>query len=134
MKASAPGSGLRTGWRVWVSVAAGGFLGTLLRHTLGQVITERPGELPWTTLGINVLGSFLLGWLTARWASPSAGTPRWLRAALGPGLLGSFTTFSAVSLTGATSPALLLPYVGLSVVAGVGGAATGMVMGRRQSA
>lgn len=134
MNASPPGPVLPPGWTVWAGVAAGGFLGTLLRYILGQLVIERPGELPWTTFGINVLGSFLLGWLTARWAAPSAGTPRWLRAALGPGLLGSFTTFSAVSLTGVTSPSLLLPYIGVSVAAGVGAAAVGMALGRRQAA
>lgn len=45
--------------------------------------------LPWVTVAINVVSSFLLGMLVvAHWASPQT------RAALEVGFLGGFTTFS----------------------------------------
>ena len=46
---------------------------------------------------INAIGSFLLGFLVAGiWTRPR--TPHWMKLAVGPGVLGGFTTFSAFSL------------------------------------
>jgi CrcB protein len=79
----------------WLAVAVGGLLGTELRFGLGLLFPDLPGSVPWATLWINVGGSFVLALLTTVWmARPH--TAFWLRAGLGPGLLGSFTTFSAV--------------------------------------
>lgn len=123
----------RISWKIWVAVAVGGLGGTEARYLLGILIPESAGTFPWTTLGINVAGSFLLGWLTALWATGPR-EPRWLQAGLGPGLLGSFTTFSAVSLATATEPALLLPYLGLSLALGLAAAAAGIALGQRKAA
>lgn len=83
------------GWRAWAAVAVGGLIGTELRYGAGLAFPEAAGTIPWTTLVINVVGSFVLAALTTVWiARPK--TAFWLRAGLGPGLLGSFTTFSAV--------------------------------------
>ena len=83
------------GARAWLAVAVGGFLGTELRYGLGRAFPDVAGGIPWTTLAINILGSFVLATLTTMWmARPH--TAFWVRAGLGPGLLGSFTTFSAV--------------------------------------
>ncbi|MDQ1059340.1 CrcB protein [Arthrobacter globiformis] len=130
--ASKMGSGY--GWRVWTAVAAGGLLGTELRYVLGLLCPDRPGDLPWATLGINIVGSFVLAALTTVWiARPQ--TAFWLRAAIGPGVLGSFTTFSAVvfstdQLTRSGLPGSGLLYVGLSVFLGLAAAAAGWRTGR----
>lgn len=126
------------GWGAWTAVAVGGFTGTESRYLLGLAFPE-DGAIPWTTLTINVAGSLLLGLLTAFWAE-RPGTAFWLRAALGPGLLASFTTFSAVALVidqlaaQGRHDAWLL-YLGLSLAAGlaaaVAGLYTGQVLGRR---
>lgn len=77
-----------------VAVLAGGFLGTALRFGIDSAA---PGV--WATLAINIGGSFALGYLVARvWPGASP----WLRAGLGTGLLGSFTTFSAVAVAAVT--------------------------------
>lgn len=123
----------RIGWKVWAAVAVGGLGGTEARYLLGVVLPESPGAFPWTTLAINVGGSFLLGWLTALWARGTR-EPRWLQAGLGPGLLGSFTTFSAVSLATVTTPALLLPYLGVSLALGLAAAVAGITLGQRTAA
>lgn len=122
------------GWRVWAAVAAGGLAGTELRYGLGVLFPEATGAVPWTTLAINVAGSFVLGMLTTIWiARPH--TAFWLRAAIGPGLLGSFTTFSAVvasvdQLAGAGLHAVWLFYLALSVLLGLGAAAAGWRAGK----
>lgn len=133
MTSSSPVARERSGWKVWGAVAVGGFAGSEGRYLLGALFPEQVGSFPWTTLTINVVGSFLLGWLTVLWSGGLQG-PRWVRAGLGPGLLGSFTTFSAVSLTAVTEPALLLPYLGCSLVLGLAAAATGIALGKRQAA
>jgi CrcB protein len=130
--ASRTGSGY--GWRVWTAVAAGGLLGTELRYVLGLLFPDQPGDLPWATLGINILGSFVLAALTTIWiARPQ--TAFWLRAAIGPGVLGSFTTFSAVvfstdQLTRSGLPGLGLLYAGLSILLGLAAAAAGWRTGK----
>ncbi|MDR7083029.1 CrcB protein [Arthrobacter ginsengisoli] len=122
------------GLRAWAAVAVGGLIGTELRYGAGVVFPEIPGTVPWTTLVINVLGSFVLAALTTVWiARPK--TAFWLRAGLGPGLLGSFTTFSAVVFTidqqlRGGFPAVGLAYLGLSLVLGLGAAAAGWKAGK----
>lgn len=87
---------------------------------------------PLSTLIINVFGAFALGALVSRlWPTAAA----WLKAGLGPGLLGSFTTFSAlavglVSLTAAGHWATALGYLGLTLVLGGGAAGLGLALGR----
>jgi len=111
------------------AVALGGFTGTLLRYGLGQAVPET--GFPWTTLGINVAGSLVLGLLTGWWAG-RPGFPAWLRSGLGPGLLGSFTTFSAVAVFSASAgtPGTVAAYLLLGLVLGLCAAAVGLAAGR----
>ncbi|MET4135689.1 CrcB family protein [Pseudarthrobacter sp. PvP090] len=123
-----------SGWRAWAAVAAGGLIGTELRYGAGLVFPETAGTIPWTTLVINVVGSFVLAALTTVWIARPR-TAFWLRAGLGPGLLGSFTTFSAVVFVidqqfRAGFHAGWLAYLGLSLVLGLGAAAAGWKTGK----
>jgi CrcB protein len=121
-------------WRAWLAVAVGGLAGTELRYGLGLAFPESAGTMPWTTLGINVAGSFVLASLTTVWMARPR-TAFWLRAGLGPGLLGSFTTFSAVAfsidqLARAGEHPVWIAYLGLSLLLGVSAAAGGWRTGR----
>jgi len=115
-----------------VAVVLGGILGTGLRLSLDALVVP-DSAFPWATLLINVVGSFALGFLVARvW--PSA--PAWLRAGLGTGLLGSFTTFSAVvvgllTLTAAGMTALAVIYLAVSLLGGWAAALLGIRLGAR---
>lgn len=115
-----------------VAVVLGGILGTGLRLAITQLV-EPGSAFPWATLLINVVGSFVLGFLVARvW--PTA--PGWLRAGLGTGVLGSFTTFSAVivsllTLTAAGMAPLAVVYLVVSLVLGFGAALLGVRLGVR---
>ena len=115
------------------AVFVGGLVGTGLRLGLDALLPHEAGQFPWSTLIVNLLGSFALGVLVARvW--PSA--PEWLRFGLGTGLLGSFTTFSAViaslfALTASDEAALAALYLGVSVTGGLLLAAIGLRWGRR---
>ncbi|XAS63092.1 fluoride efflux transporter FluC [Pseudarthrobacter sp. So.54] len=122
------------GWSAWAAVAVGGLIGTELRYGAGLLFPEAAGTIPWTTLVINVVGSFVLATLTTVWiARPK--TAFWLRAGLGPGLLGSFTTFSAVVFVidqqfRGGFHAGWLAYLGLSLVLGLAAAAAGWKTGK----
>ncbi len=122
------------GWRAWAAVATGGLIGTELRYGAGLAFPETAGAVPWTTLAINVLGSFVLAALTTLWIARPR-TAFWLRAGLGPGLLGSFTTFSALALAvdqlvRGGFHAVWLAYLALSLVLGLGAAAAGWKSGK----
>jgi len=95
---------------------------------------DQPAGIPWATLVINVLGSFVLAALTTVWMARPR-TAFWLRAGLGPGLLGSFTTFSAVvfaadQLARAGQHLVWLAYLGLSLFLGLLAAAAGWRLGK----
>jgi CrcB protein len=92
-------------WRYLALVAAGGIVGTALRELLTNAV-PRIGYVPVSILGINLLGAFLLGGLveTLVRRGPDYGWRRALRLLLGTGVLGGFTTYSAL----ATDTVLLL--------------------------
>lgn len=73
-------------------VAGLGLLGILSRFTIDRIWTV---DFPWPTLFINILGSFLAGWVAA---SPRLSSD--LRTGLLIGFCGGFTTFSAYCLRG----------------------------------
>src|ERR1043166_1200002 len=111
-------------------VGGAGLAGVLARYGISR-LTLHSEALIWSTVGINIVGSFLLGLLVAEhWFS------RDLREALGVGFLGGFTTFSTFSVqgvldAGAGEPGKALVYVLASVVGGIAAAAAGYVVGRR---
>ena len=83
-------------WRDLLAVLVGGAVGTALRLGIDTVIPHGDADFPVSTLAINTLGAFVLGVLVGRvWST----APGWLRAGLGAGLLGSFTTFSALAVS-----------------------------------
>lgn len=84
--------------RLLLAAAVGGASGALLRYLLGELAPDGEG-FPWTTFGINVVGAFLLALLPA--LAPVR-RHRVLAVALGPGLLGGFTTLSAYAEQGRT--------------------------------
>ena len=120
--------------RAWLAVAVGGLAGTELRYGLGLAFPDTPGEVPWAILWINAGGSFVLAALTTLWMARPR-TAFWLRAGLGPGLLGSFTTFSAVALSldqsvRAGNYPIAIAYLFLSLLLGLGAAGLGWRTGR----
>ena len=82
--------------RLLLAAAVGGAVGALLRYWLGELVPDGSG-FPWTTFGINVVGSFLLALLPA---IALVRRRREVAVALGPGLLGGFTTLSAYAEQG----------------------------------
>lgn len=112
-------------------VAVGGALGAVARYGVGVGAARWLGlTFPWGTLAVNVLGGFAMGWLAAR-VGPEQEA---LRLALGVGVLGGFTTFSAFSLETVRlmehQPGLAALYAAASVVLSVGACWIGLTLGR----
>ncbi|MDO8950113.1 MAG: CrcB family protein [Actinomycetota bacterium] len=111
----------------------GGALGAGARYAVGTFAGSKSGGFPWATFGVNVAGAFLLGLLMGALASNDAAEP-W-RLLLGVGVLGGFTTFSALAyetLTLASDGAMSLGILNMvgTGVAGLLAAALGLVVGR----
>jgi CrcB protein len=112
-------------------VGLGGVCGVMARYGIGRATFHHTDALLWSTVGINIVGSFLLGLLAAEhWFS------RDVREAVGVGFLGGFTTFSTFSVqvvldVDAGEPWRAGAYLLLSVVGGIAAATCGFVLGRK---
>lgn len=74
-------------------VGLGGAVGSLLRYVVALASKQLFGTgLPVGTILVNLIGAYFLGWLTAKVIHPH------MRAAIGTGLIGSFTTLSTLSV------------------------------------
>ena len=82
----------------FVAVAVGGALGAVSRYSFGLVALALIGNrFPWATLGVNVIGSFLIGLAAVLIGDRIVDGELW-RPLIIVGFLGAFTTFSAFSL------------------------------------
>lgn len=117
----------------YLAVFVGGLLGTGLRLAVDTALPHGDDGFPLSTLLVNLVGTFVLGWLAGGlWTRPA--TPTWLKAGIGSGVIGSFTTLSAVmgsiallDRAGATPLAAL--YFVVSLVGGLALAAAGLKVG-----
>lgn len=132
--ADEPPAHLRPG--LVVLVAAGGAVGTLLRHGLNALVGGGDGWPVATTLE-NLVGALALGVLLgALGRGPESPRARAVRLAAGTGVLGGFTTFSTLALeverlTVGGDVLLGAAYGLVSVVAGVLAAWLGVAAGAR---
>lgn len=100
-------------------VVVGGFLGAIARFGASSWFGRRfPSSIPYGTLFVNLLGSFLLGLLYGSRASPA------IVLCLGTGFMGAFTTFSTftwetIQLTRKKEWKLLILYVSVSYFLGL---------------
>jgi CrcB protein len=77
-------------------VGLGGFLGAVFRFMLSNLL-QGSAKFPLGTLGVNVLGSFVLSFISYS-SDHSSAIPETSRLFLAVGLLGAFTTMSTFSL------------------------------------
>ncbi|MEA2196944.1 MAG: fluoride exporter [Solirubrobacteraceae bacterium] len=115
-------------------VVVGGGLGAVARFVLGGFIDDRragvrAGDYPLGTLVVNLTGSFVLGLVVGLGASHR------VQLIVGTATLGSYTTFSTWMLESQRSaedgePGLAWRSVAIALVAGLGVAALGRLLGR----
>ncbi|WP_276498088.1 fluoride efflux transporter CrcB [Pontibacter litorisediminis] len=83
--------------KILLVVGAGSFIGGVLRYLLTLFIQTRAAiAFPFGTLGVNLIGCFLMGLVFALITRGDI-SGEW-RPFLATGILGGFTTFSAFSL------------------------------------
>ena len=119
---------------VWAFVAIGGALGAVSRYGLDRAVIGALGPTVLGTFLINITGSFALGVFVA--VSPArVPWPVETRLFVAVGFLGSYTTFSTLTVAGAqmldsgeTTRALLNLFGSLAV--GLAAAFAGILAGR----
>ena len=83
--------------RELAAVFVGGAVGTFARAALGTLGVADPGRWPWPTFTVNIVGTFLLGYLVTRLLERLP-LSRYRRPILGTGLCGGLTTFSTMQV------------------------------------
>lgn len=119
----------------YVAIAIGGIFGCWARYAMTNLVQAIYGrEFPFATLSINVLGSFLMGFLFVETLERLTIDPN-VRTGILTGFIGGFTTFSTFAMEtlllaeqGEAMKSLL--YVGLSLVLGLLGAFFGAFIAR----
>ncbi len=121
----------------WALIAVGGALGAMSRYGLDSAVVGAIGPTVLGTFLINVTGSFALGVFVALFEARST-WPIEARMFAAVGFLGSYTTFSTLTVAGAqmldggeTTRALLNLFGSLAV--GLAAAFAGLLVGRALS-
>jgi len=121
--------------RVYLAVAIGGVIGCWARYAMTVWLQSAYGrDFPYATLAINVIGSFLMGFLFVLTLERTTLAP-YLRVGILTGVLGGFTTFSTYAmetlmLAEGGEPGKGLLYVVLSNLIGIGAAVVGAALAR----
>ena len=114
-------------WRDVGLVAAGGAIGTAARAGLTLALGDDLG--PALVPLVNVAGAFLIGILFGvRSRMPGSARAQRMQIFLGTGVLGGFTTYSALAVESADLA--LLWWGAATVVIGTAAAAAGVLLGR----
>jgi CrcB protein len=113
----------------FILVGVGGALGSIVRYSLGKVMSEkRKSWFPLGTFVINITGAVLLGVLSSTNVSSN------MYLLLGDGFLGAYTTFSTFMYEGFNlfqdnKKLNALVYIFCSLILGVIGFSTGFYLG-----
>lgn len=126
---------MRSDVRMLLAIFVGGFIGTVARAAVSELLPASGAEWPWATFVVNVAGAFALGCLVTRRRAPDA-SRSYGRALVGTGFCGALTTFSTLQLEllqmlddGRFTVAGV--YAGASVAAGLGAVVVAARLARR---
>lgn len=85
-------------WQTILAIGSGGFIGAVLRAYFNGLISHRvPHDLPFGTLGVNLIGSFLMGILIAYFMYTTIFSLS-AKSFLSTGILGALTTYSTFAI------------------------------------
>lgn len=117
----------------WLWVCLGAAVGAPARYLADRAIQARhDSAMPWGTLGVNVLGSLVLGLLAG--LTPTHDVPSQALLAVGTGWCGALTTYSAfgyetLRLAQDRARGLALLNVAITLAAGLAAATLGYAIG-----
>ncbi|MBN9653350.1 fluoride efflux transporter CrcB [Halobacillus sp. GSS1] len=120
---------------IYFYVGIGGMIGASLRFLIGEWLKNPDQWFPYSTLTVNLTGSFILAWFTMGIVEKFSLSSKW-KAALGTGLVGSYTTFSTLSMDAVSiyergDVILSFLYIALSISGGLAFSLLGFTLGRR---
>ena len=120
---------------IYLLVGIAGALGATLRYTLSLLLFHETA-FPLATLCINLIGCFLLSYLTAGIFKKSSIATN-IKTAIGTGFIGSFTTFSAFSVETITlftneEFGLGILYIAVSLIGGLLMTSLGLQLQKRR--
>jgi CrcB protein len=120
-----------------VAIYAGGVIGALARVGLAEAAPHGPGEWPWATFAVNMVGALLLGYFVARLRDHPEDSLA--HPFLTTGICGTLTTFSTLQLelfelVEGGHLGLATAYVGATLAAGYAFVRLGMALERRPEA
>ncbi len=85
-------------WQTILAIGSGGFIGAVLRAYLNGLISHKlPHDLPFGTLGVNLIGSFIMGVLIAYFMYTTIFSVH-VKSFLSTGILGALTTYSTFAI------------------------------------
>jgi CrcB protein len=85
-------------WQTILAIGSGGFIGAVLRAYFNGLISHRvPHDLPFGTLGVNLIGSFIMGILVAYFMYTTIFSLH-AKSFLSTGILGALTTYSTFAI------------------------------------
>ncbi len=85
-------------WQTILAIGSGGFIGAVLRVYMNGLVSHRvPHILPFGTLSVNLIGSFIMGLLIAYFMHTTLFSVH-AKSFLTSGILGGFTTYSAFAI------------------------------------
>lgn len=117
----------------YIAVGIGGMAGSILRYLISLYTNGLwHGLFPYGTFIANITGCFILGILSG-WQFGKK-LPPYIVSGMGTGFIGSFTTFSALSMETVnllnSEPVMALLYIALSGTLGLFMAFLGILLGR----
>jgi len=85
-------------WQTILAIGSGAFLGAILRAYMNGVVNHHfPHSLPFGTLSVNLLGSFIIGALLAYFSYTMLFSVH-MKSFLTTGFLGGLTTYSTFAM------------------------------------
>jgi CrcB protein len=88
---------VRVDRREILAVFLGGFIGTVARAEVAELLPVTAGQWPWATFLVNIAGAFMLGYFATR-LQERLPLSSYRRPLLGTGLCGGLTTFSTMQV------------------------------------
>ena len=85
-------------WQTLLAIGSGGFVGAISRAYLNGLISSKvPHELPFGTMGVNLIGSFIMGLLVSYFMYSTLFSVH-AKSFLTTGFLGALTTYSTFAI------------------------------------